>query len=164
MIDFVKIPEERLKSFKRKGHDEKLKNLAGCELGINEEISIEADDPILVMRVKEVIKAFGRGFEFDDALNLLDEEYYLETINIQDFSGKSKERMIAIKGRVIGREGKAKRLIEKYTNVKIAIYGKTVSIIGKWGDVRVARQAIESLLQGRKHSTVLRSLIGGEYG
>ena len=164
MIDFVKIPEERLKFFKRQKYGEKLEKLAGCKIEENEEISIETEDPILLMRIKEVIKAFGKGFEFDETLNLLDEQYCLETINIKDFSRKSKDRMIVMKGRVIGSEGKAKRLIEKQTNVKIAIYGKTVSIIGKWEDVQKAKQAIESLLQGRKHSTVFRSLMEGRYG
>ena len=164
MIDFVKIPEDRLKFFKRQKYGEKLEKLTGCKIRGNEEISIEAEDSILLMRIKDVIKAFGRGFDFDEALNLLDEQYCLETINIKDFSRKSKERMIVMKGRVIGTEGKAKRLIEKQTNVKIAIYGKTVSIIGKWEDVQKAKQAIESLLQGRKHSTVFRSLMEGRYG
>lgn len=159
MIGFVKIPEERLKLFERKGYSKKLERLVNCKISLNEEVLMDCEDPLLLMRLKEVIKAFGRGFEFDDALNLLDEEYYLETINVQDFSGKSKSRMIVIKGRVIGRKGKVKKLIEKHTNVKITIYGKTISIIGKWGDVQKAKQAVESLLKGRKHGTVFRSLL-----
>ncbi|MEM5836552.1 MAG: KH domain-containing protein [Candidatus Aenigmatarchaeota archaeon] len=164
MMGLIKIPEERLKIFKEKDYSRKLKMLTNCNININEEISIECEDPFLLMRLKEVIKAFGRGFDFEDALNLLDEEYCLETINIQDFSGKSKNRMIVVKGRVIGRKGKAKKLIEKYTNVKIAIYGKTVSIIGKWEDVQKAKRAVESLLQGRKHGTVFRKLADEQYG
>ncbi|MEM5878959.1 MAG: KH domain-containing protein [Candidatus Aenigmatarchaeota archaeon] len=162
MIDFVKIPEERLKFFRN--YVDKLEKLASCKIRINEEISIEAEDPLLLMRVKEVIKALGRGFDFAIALNLLDEQYCLETINIQEFSGKSKNRMVTMKGRVIGTEGKAKRLIEKHTNVKITIYGKTISIIGKWDEVQKAKQAVESLLQGRKHSTVFKDLMEGRYG
>ncbi|MEM5766215.1 MAG: KH domain-containing protein [Candidatus Aenigmatarchaeota archaeon] len=162
MIDFVKIPEERLKSFRSCVN--KLEKLVDCKIKINDEISIETKDPLLSMRIKEVINAFGRGFDLDSALNLLDEQYYLETINIKEVSGKSKKRMVVVKGRIIGREGEAKKLIEKYTNVKIAIFGKTVSIIGKWDGVQRARQAIESLLQGRKHSTVFKSLMEGRYG
>lgn len=162
MIDFLRIPEKRLKIFNN--YVEELEKIAGCEIKINDEISIETENPILLMRTKEVIKAFGRGFDFDVALSLLDEEYCLETIDVQEFSGKSKKRMVTIKGRVIGREGKAKRLIEKYTNVKITVYGKTVSIVGKWEDVQKARQVVEGLLQGRKHSTVFRNLMEGMYG
>ncbi|MEM5829310.1 MAG: KH domain-containing protein [Candidatus Aenigmatarchaeota archaeon] len=162
MIDFVKIPEERLKIFRN--YVDKLEKLLGCKIKINEEISIEAENSLLLMRIKEVVNAFGRGFDLDVALNLLDEEYCLETINLQQILGKSRKRMIVVKGRVIGREGKAKKLIEKYTNVKIAIYGKTVSMIGKWDEVQKARRAIESLIQGRKHSTVFKALIEGRYG
>ncbi|MEM5866504.1 MAG: KH domain-containing protein [Candidatus Aenigmatarchaeota archaeon] len=157
-MGFVRIPEERLKIFEKRGYLKKLEELVNCKIKVDEEISIECEDPLLLLRVKEVVKAFGRGFSFDDALNLLDEEYFLETVNIKDFSGKSKSRFFQIKGRVIGSEGKAKKLIEKYTNVKIAIYGKTVSIIGKWDDVQRAKQAVESLLMGRKHGTVFRNL------
>ena len=162
MIDFVRIPEERLKFFRK--YVDKLEKLTGCKIKINEEISIEAEDPLLLMRIKEVAKAIGRGFDFDVALNLLDEQYCLEIINVQEFSGKSKSRMMAIKGRVIGTEGKAKRLIEKLTNVKITVYGKTISIIGKWDDVQKAKQAVESLLYGRKHSTVFKALMEDRYG
>ncbi|MEM5855794.1 MAG: KH domain-containing protein [Candidatus Aenigmatarchaeota archaeon] len=161
MISSIKIPEERLKKFRI--YSKELEKLANCKIRINEEITIEAEDPIMGMRVKDVVKAFGRGFDFEDALNLLDEEYCLETINVQDFS-RSKKRMVEIKGRVIGRQGKAKKLIEKYTNVKITIYGKTISIIGKWEEVQKAKRAVESLLQGRKHGTVFRSLMEGRYG
>lgn len=161
MIDFVRIPEERLKIFKYKDCKDQLEKLTGSKIGISEEISIELDNPIMLMRIKEVVQAFGRGFDIDVALNLLDEEYYLDMINIQDFSGKSRDRMMVLKGRLIGSEGRAKKLIEKYTNVKIAIYGKTISIIGRWDEVDKARQAIEGLLQGRKHTTVFMSLREG---
>jgi len=161
MIEVIKIPEERLKIFKSKGYENQLENLTNSKIDVNDDIFIESEDPIMAMRIKEAVKAFGRGFDFDIALNLLDEEYYLETRNIQDFSGKSRERMAVLKGRLIGSNGRTKRLIEKYTNAKIAIYGKTVSIIGRWDEIQKARQAIEGLLYGRKHATVYRSLMEG---
>jgi len=159
MIDFIKIPEERLKIFKTKKYKNQLEKMTDSKIEVNEEISIESENSLMSMRIKEVVKAFGRGFDFDIALNLLDEEYYLETINIQDFCGKSKDRIMVMRGRLIGSEGKTKGLIEKYTNVKIAIYGKTISIIGKWDEVQKAEQAIEGILYGRKHSTIYRSLM-----
>lgn len=163
MINIIKIPEERLKIFKK--YSRELEKLTECKIRIiDDEVIIKAEDPLLVMKVKDVVKAFGRGFDFEDSLNLLDENYCLEIINVKEFSKKSKNRMIEIKGRVIGKEGKAKKLIEKYTNVKIAIYGKTIAIIGKWDEVRKAKRAVESLLQGRKHGTVFRRLEGERYG
>jgi len=159
MMDFIAIPEERMRVLKRnKKLVEKLEKLSGIKVKLNEEIRIEGEDPITLMRTKLVIKAFGRGFDLDVALNLLDESYYLEIIQIKDFSGKSRSRLVTLRGRVIGTGGKTKRIIERYANVKISIYGKTISIIGKWENVKIAKEAIEMLLSGSLHSTVYRFL------
>jgi ribosomal RNA assembly protein len=159
MIDFIRIPEERLKILKReKKFIEQLEKFTESKIKLNEEVEIECEDPLKVLRIKQVIQAFGRGFDFDTAMNLLDEEYYLETIEIKDYTGKSRSRMITLKGRVIGTGGKTKKLIENYTETKIAIYGKTICIIGKWDRVVIAKKAIEMLLNGKLHTTVYRFL------
>lgn len=159
MIDFIAIPEERMKILKKdKKWEEQLKKFSNAKVKLNDEISIESDDPFQVLRVKEVMKAFGRGFDFNTALNLLDEEYFLEVIEVKEFSGKSRKRQFVLKGRVIGTKGKMKKMIEKYCNVKIAIYGKTISILGKWNNVRKAEKAIKMLLSGAMHTTVYRFL------
>lgn len=159
MIEFVAIPEERLKILRRDTRwREQFEKLSNVKIQINDEVSIEGDDPIETLRAKEVIRAFGRGFEFNDALNLLDEEYTLEIVEVKQFAGKSRERQITLKGRVIGTAGKTKKMIEKYSGTKIAVYGKTISIIGKWKDVQIAREAIEMFLSGAMHNTVYRFL------
>lgn len=155
MKEYVLIPEERIKLFrKNKKLIEKIEKLTDSKIQVNEEIVIECEDPLLALRIKEVIRAFGRGFDIDTSLNLLDEEYFLETIEIKRYSGKSRKRQVVLKGRVIGREGKMKRMIEKYAKVKVSIYGKTISIIGRWENLRIAKKAIEMLLKGAMHSTV----------
>lgn len=159
MIEYVLIPEERMRKLRK---DEKwkieLKKFSNAKVKLNEEIVVEGDDPLQVLRVKEVIKGFGRGFEFRDALDLFDEEYCLETIDVREFTGKSKKRQVTLKGRVIGTQGKTKNMVEKYTDTKIAVYGKTVSIIGKWNNVKIVKDAIEMLLSGARHNTVYRFL------
>jgi len=159
MIDFIVIPEERMKILKKdEKWREQLKKLSDAKIKLNDEISIESEDTFQVLRLKEVMKAFGRGFDFDSALNLLDEDYFLEVIEINDFCGKSKKRQTVLKGRVIGTKGKMKKMVEKYCDVKVAIYGKTISILGIWNNVRKAKQAIEMLLEGRMHTTVYKFL------
>lgn len=161
MIDFIAIPEERIKILKSdKSLLEKFKKLSDVKISLGEEVTVEGDEPIAVMRAKEVMKAFGRGFEFDIALNLLDEDYVLETIELKHFSGKSRDRQIVLKGRVIGTKGMVKSNIEKYTETNIAIYGKTISIVGKWKNVQMAKEAVEMLLSGSMHTTVYRFLEG----
>lgn len=158
MLEHISIPEERMKLLKKSSDwKEKLSKFLDVGIELNEEIVIEGDT-LQVMRAKEIMKAFGRGFSFEDALNLLDESYYLEVIDVKQFTGKSKSRQTILKGRVIGEEGRMKKMIEKAADVKIAIYGKTVGIIGKYQNVKIASEAVGMLLSGSKHSNVYRFL------
>ncbi len=157
MIDHISLPEDRMKLLKRtKDWKEQLKNFLGVDVDINVDVRITGET-LQVIRAKEILKAFGRGFDFKDSLNLLDEEYFLEIIAMTEFV-KSKNRQVTLRGRVIGEGGKTKKMIEKYAEVKVAIYGKTISIIGKPQNIKVARIAIEAILSGSKHNSVYRFL------
>ena len=63
-----------------------------------------------------------------------------------------------LKGRVIGREGKIRRLLEEMTNAKVSVYGHTIAMLGDYETVTAAREAIELLLKGKQHSTVYKLL------
>ena len=110
-----------------------------------------------VFQTKTILKAFGKGFEINDALNLLDEKYCLEVINLTEYT-KSKNRINTLKSRIIGTHGKTKKYIEEYSNVKIAVFGKTISIIGKWNEINIAIKAIKMLIEGCSHSRLYRWL------
>ncbi|MCD6371677.1 MAG: RNA-processing protein [Candidatus Aenigmarchaeota archaeon] len=156
--DYILIPRDRLEILKKhKEWIERLEKLGNVKIEINEEIVIESKDPLSIIRAKNVLRAFGRRFDFETCLNLLDDEYRLEIINVSEYS-KSKNRQRELKGRVIGSKGKMKKAIEYFTNTKIAVYGKSVSIIGRWEDVEIARKAIEMILNGAMHQTVYKFL------
>lgn len=158
MIEHVPIPEERINLLKKtKDWKEKLKDFLDIDVGVGEDVIISGE-ALQVIRGKEIIKAFGRGFDFENSLDLLDEECFLEVINVGEFTGKSKNRQVTLRGRVIGEGGRTKKTIEKYADVKIAIYGKTVSVIGKPQNIRIAGDAIEMILSGSKHNSVYRFL------
>lgn len=133
----------------------KLEELAEVHVDVRDVVTFEADDSIMGMRVKQVLTAFGRGFDMDEALNLLDEEQELCLVEITDYA-RSQNRLTDLKGRVIGREGKSKNVIERFTGTRIVVQGKTVGIIGRWQQVQVAREAVCMLLDGRQHGTVFR--------
>lgn len=159
MEEFVSIPEERMKLLRADPRIViRIEKLTNAKIKLHEDISIDHKDPIIVYRLKQVFMAFGRGFDSDTALNLLDEDFILNVIHISEFAGKSESRRSVLRARVIGREGKAKKKIEKDCDVKISVYGKTVSVIGKWDGVNLARKSIEKLLSGSEHSSVYRFL------
>lgn len=147
------IPKER-KRVLNKEVIERIEN----ELGVkvyrqNNEVEIEGEG-IEAYKALNILKAIARGFAPEHAFLLLDDENILEIIEIP---GNEKAR-IRIRARVIGRNGIVRKNIERYTNCKLAIYGKTVSIIGKIEKVQIAREAIEMLINGKKHSTMYKYL------
>jgi len=87
----------------------------------------------------------------------LEDDYGLEIIDLGDMI-KSKNRMIVIKGRVIGKGGKTKKMIEKYTDTKISVQGKTISILGRWNKINVSKEAVLMIVNGSNHSTLYRWL------
>jgi ribosomal RNA assembly protein len=88
---------------------------------------------------------------------LLKPDYLFEILLLSDFI-KSKDQMKRLKGRIIGRKGKARTLIEDYTDTSISVYGKTIAVIGFCDNVAVCKRALESLLQGSPHSSVFKWL------
>ncbi len=157
MKDFIKIPDVRKNLLIKNENDKKrLEEFTKTKIEIEDDISIDGE-PFDVYQAKQVLKAFGRGFGMDDALYLLEDEYGLEVINLMD-SCKTKERLKTLKGRIIGTEGKTKNYIEKYCDVKLSIFGKTVSIIGRWERIDIAKKALGKIFDGRTHKTLYRWL------
>jgi len=165
---FLKIPRERVGVLigpegKTKKHiEEKLK----VELQIDSEagdVSIalaeKADDPSMLFKAKDLVTAIGRGFSPEHAFRLVrDEEAILDIIDLRSVFGKSDADIKRVQGRIIGMNGKTRRIIEELTDTSVSVYGHTVGIIGTVEQVQIAREAIEMLVKGSMHGTVYRFL------
>jgi len=118
-----------------------------------------AEDPSLVFRAKEVVTAIGRGFSPERAFRLLQsEDVMLDIIDLRETVGRSPADIQRLKGRIIGKEGKTRRIIEELTDADISVYGHTVAIIGNFDQASAAREAILMLIKGSQHGTVYKFL------
>jgi len=122
------------------------------------DIFVSGEDAIGLYTAREIIKAVGRGFNPEVARRLLKPDYIFDVVDLSEYAGKSKETMLRLKGRVIGKEGKSRKIIEELTECSISVFGKTISIIGLPEPVSSARYAIESLLRGSTHANVYKWL------
>jgi len=135
-----------------------LEEKTGSEMVIDSDTGaveiIAGEDPIMAMRLAEVIRAIGRGFSPERAFPLLEDEMLM--LDVIDLSRvcNTKTDMARIKGRIIGKDGRTREITEKLTGVGISVYGKTVAIIGGPEQIRIARAAIEMLLDGAPHGAV----------
>jgi ribosomal RNA assembly protein len=165
---FVKIPKDRIGALI--GPDgrvkERIEKQLRIEIGVDSEtgdvtltLSPNAEDPSVLFRAKELVTAIGRGFAPERAFRLLqDDEALLEVIDLREIFGRSLSELERLKGRIIGQEGKTRRIIEELTDAEVSVYGHTVSIIADAEEMDIAREAVKMLLQGRQHSSVYRFL------
>ena len=165
---FVRIPKERVGVLvgpegKVKRHiEEKL-----CvELQVESEgggvtllLAESAVDPSLLLRAKDVVTAIGRGFSPEVAFRLIrNEDAVLDVVDLRLIFGRSESDISRIKGRIIGMDGKTRRLIEELSDANVVIYGHTVGIIGSFEQADVARNAVQMLINGSQHHNVYRFL------
>lgn len=155
----LKIPHERIavlvgKKGEIKRRIEKSLNLKLKIDSKEGDVIISGEDSLNLATAQNIVKAIARGFSPEAALLLLDENYVFETIDITDYSGKSKKKLVRLRGRAIGMDGKSRMNIEALTDTHAIIHGKNLAIIGDYGHVELARKAFESLLAGSRHSTV----------
>ena len=118
----------------------------------------DAPDPSSALRAKDLVQAIGRGFSPDRAFGLLNEDFTLGIIDLHDFFGKNESEIRRVDGRIIGREGKTRRIVEQLTGTQISVSGHTVGIIGTYESVSTAKDALEKLISGRQHGTVYKFL------
>jgi len=165
MEEIVRIPEERIGVLigpngitKKKIHKHTKVHIE-VDSGSGE-VTLEGEGEKFFQAV-DIAKAIARGFSPERAFTLLKDDYLLKIIDITEFAGKNASTQKAKRGRVIGKEGLARKEIEKKTHCLISVHGKTVAIIGLAGEIQSAVEAVEMLLMGAKHETMENFLDGG---
>lgn len=164
----MRIPKERVGVLIGQGGETKrvIEKMLSVTLQVESEtggvaimLSEKTEDPSVLLRAKDVVTAIGRGFSPEHAFKLIhDEEAVLDIIDLRTIFGRSESDIRRVKGRIIGMEGKTRRIIEELTDTSIAVYGHTVGIIGKIEHAQVAREAVQMLIQGSQHATVYKFL------
>ena len=162
----VKIPNDRVGTLIGKNGETKrmLEKMSGIKLDIDAEGEVvfneEAKDvdPLKVLMVMDVLKAIGRGFNPDRAVRLFEDDEYYESFDIKEVAGDRPNQLARVRGRLIGKDGKTRRIIEELTGCYMSVYGNTVSLIGNSVSLPVAKHAVELILNGSEHATVYHYL------
>jgi ribosomal RNA assembly protein len=165
---FVRIPKERVGVLV--GPDGKVKQRIEekftVELQIESEsggvtimLSENARDPSLLFNAKDTVTAIGRGFSPEHAFRLLrNEDDIFDSIDLRVVFGRSESDIKRVKGRVIGANGKTRKLVEELTGASVVVYGHTIGFIGTFEQVDAARNAVQMLIDGSQHHTVYKYL------
>ena len=106
--------------------------------------------------VEKVIRAVDFGFNIDDALLLMSDDFLLEFIEVKEHTHR--KNLKDVRARLIGTGGKARKTIQNLTGSEIVIQGNTVGVIVDADHLDAVMQGIESLIQGAKHGNVFAYL------
>lgn len=151
-MQHVYITEKKLAELKaNKEIVPQVEKACRCKILIDEGmLQINGSDAVLEFTAKNILFAFGRGFEIEAAMRLTDPDYYFKLIDLKQISA-SKKRVMQIKARIIGINGRAKKYIEEVSGALISIHGDTVGMIGDVEQVAEAECAINTLIDGGTH-------------
>jgi len=163
----ARIPQDRIAVLIGKGGETRrmLEEACGATLEIDSKNGeVMADwgegsvDPIVRMKMPDVIVAIGRGLAPKRAVQLIQDEVFLKMYDIREWVGKQPNQTRRMRSRLIGRNGRIRSLIEEISRCELAIYGSTVLVIGDEDGIALAAPAIEGILRGSEHSTILHGL------
>jgi len=164
---FVRIPKERVGILI--GPEGRVKQIVEERLQVRLEVDNDgsvtitllenATDPSLLLKAKDVVTAIGRGFSPEVVYRFMrSEDELFDLIDLRQIFGRSESDIKRIKGRIIGADGKTRKLIEELTEANVVVYGHTVGFIGSFEQVDSARNAVQMIIEGCQHHTVYRYL------
>ena len=151
MIEVILVPKDRINVIKNEEVVKKLENSIKIKLSFEDNSVIIEGEGLDLLQAKSIVKAMGRGFSPEKAFRLLSEEESLEIIELSEFNDK---KIKILKSRLIGTKGKTREMIENFSGCAVSVYGKTVSVIGKYDQMNVCREALKIIIRGSKHSKV----------
>lgn len=155
-MEYVSIPNERIGALI--GKEGRIKRLiekrTATKITVRENEVVISGEAYKEWVAKSIVEAVKIGFDYEKAICLVNENYTMEVIPL-NLRGSRKE---SIKGRIIGRGGVTKDIIEQTGDCYLSVYEDVIGIIGEYDNVANTAQAVEMLMRGSSHGAVYNYL------
>jgi ribosomal RNA assembly protein len=103
-------------------------------------------DPYAIIKARDIIKCLARSVPYQIALTLLEDEVYCNIIKIKSFV-RDKQVFVKRRQRLVGPEGATLKALEILTECYMLVQGNTVTLIGHYTKLKVARRVVEEVMK-----------------
>jgi len=101
---------------------------------------------------EKVIEAMNFGFSFTHAIEISEQDFLYEVMNIKDYT--TRRDLVRIRGRIIGTDGKTLKTLSDLTDCHMEMRDNEVALIGPPETIENAREGVISIIKGSKQSNV----------
>lgn len=103
-------------------------------------------DPYAIIKARDIIKCLARSVPYQMALTLLEDEVYCDIIKIKSFV-RDKQVFVKRRQRLVGPDGATLKALEILTECYMLVQGNTVTLIGHYSKMKVARRVVEEVMK-----------------
>lgn len=127
-----------------------------CSIDVNSEtgeVLMSGEDSVTLFVLTNVISAINYGHNPDNAMKLEDESFVHDLIDVKN-QIKDHKRIKSVMGRIIGKEGHTRKIIEEITKCSVSVKDHFVSIVGPYENTNLVHEALDMLIRGASHKSL----------